>query len=69
MAISQSITWLISTLLARGGDQIAAARALSWLITDRPEKGVGVDQEPNQTCSNNSAISGLAASIDSGIVN
>ena len=32
-------------------------------------KGVGVEPAPHQACSNSSAISGLAASIDSGTVN
>lgn len=52
-----------------GGDQIAAARAQPGLITDRPEKDEGVEQEANQGCLNSSAISGLAASIESGTVN
>ncbi len=30
---------------------------------------MGVEQEPHQACSNSSAISGLAASIESGTVN
>ena len=33
------------------------------------EKEMGVEQEPHQACSNSSAISGLAASIDSRTVN
>ena len=45
------------------------AKACLMAIThsDR-EKEMGVEQEAHQACSNSSAISGLAASIDSGTV-
>ena len=46
------------------------AKACLMAIThsDR-EKEMGVEQEAHHACSNSSAISGLAPSIDSGTVN
>ena len=38
-------------------------------IADRAEEGVGVELEPHLACSNSLAISGLAASVESGSVN
>ena len=48
---------------------LRAKACLMAISQSDTEKGVGVEQAPHQACSNSSAISGLAASIDSGTVN
>ena len=48
---------------------LRAKACLRAIFQSDTENGVGVEQAPHQACSNSSAISGLAASIDSGTVN
>ena len=48
---------------------LLAKACLMAISQSDTENGVGVEQEPHQACSNSSAISGLAASIDAGTVN
>ena len=48
---------------------LRAKACLMAISQSDTENGVGVEQEPHQACSNSSAISGMAASIDSGTVN
>jgi hypothetical protein len=67
-----SAGWTKGVLGASVTEPAMSLRAKACLMaithSDR-EKEMGVEQEAHQACSNSSAISGLAASIDSGTVN